>query len=96
MAAAAGYSGDVINVDDTSRDLRFMGEYGERPANSDERAALAVPLVHLLPAWEGAALWILVGGVGLALVLVATMLERGRAAVRAGNRRLHALTQGWE
>jgi hypothetical protein len=57
---------------------------------------VAVPLVHLLPAWEGAALWVLVGGVGLALVLVATMLERGRAAVRAGNRRLHALTQGWE
>ena len=35
-----------INVDDVSRDLRFMGDYGERPANSDERAALAVPLKH--------------------------------------------------
>ena len=46
MAAAAAYSGQVINVDDVSRDLRFMGDYGERPANSDERAALAVPLKH--------------------------------------------------
>ncbi len=46
VAAAAAYSGQVINVDDVSRDLRFMGDYGERPANSDERAALAVPLKH--------------------------------------------------
>ena len=46
MAAAAAYSGQIINVDDVSRDLRFMGDYGERPANSDERAALAVPLKH--------------------------------------------------
>ncbi|MEP9390259.1 GAF domain-containing protein [Mesorhizobium sp. KR9-304] len=46
VAAAAAYSGQVINVDDVSRDLRFMGDYGERPANADERAALAVPLKH--------------------------------------------------
>ena len=46
VAAAAAYSGQVINVDDVSRDLRFMGDYGERPANSDERAALSVPLKH--------------------------------------------------
>ncbi|MEW9804816.1 GAF domain-containing protein [Mesorhizobium sp. ZMM04-5] len=44
VAAAAAYSGQVINIDDITRDLRFMGEYGERPANSDERAALAIPL----------------------------------------------------
>jgi GAF domain-containing protein/HAMP domain-containing protein len=46
VAAAAAYSGQIINIDDVSRDLRFMGDYGERPANSDERAALAVPLKH--------------------------------------------------
>jgi GAF domain-containing protein/HAMP domain-containing protein len=44
VAAAAAYTGQVVNVDDVSRDLRFMGEYGERPPNSDERAALAIPL----------------------------------------------------
>ncbi len=57
---------------------------------------VAIPLVRLLPAWEGAALWLLVGGLGVALVLVATMLERGRAAVRSGTRRLREVTQGWE
>ena len=46
VAAAAAYSGQMINVDDVSRDLRFMGDYGERPANGDERAALAMPLTH--------------------------------------------------
>jgi hypothetical protein len=57
---------------------------------------VAVPLVQLLPAWEGATLWLLVGGLGVALVLLATMLERGRAAVRAGTRRLREVTEGWE
>jgi hypothetical protein len=57
---------------------------------------VGIPLVRLLPAWEGAALWLLVGGVGVALVLVATMLERGRAAVRAGVARVRDLTEGWE
>lgn len=57
---------------------------------------VAVPLVRLLPAWEGATLWVVVGGLGLVLVLVATMLERGRTAVRAGTRRLREVTQGWE
>ncbi len=57
---------------------------------------VGIPLVRLLPAWEGATLWLLVGGLGIALVLVATMLERGRAAVRAGTRRLRDLTEGWE
>ena len=57
---------------------------------------VAVPLVQLLPAWEGATLWILVGGLGVALVLIATMLERGRAAVRAGTSRLREVTEGWE
>jgi hypothetical protein len=55
-----------------------------------------VPLVRLLPAWEGATLWVVVGGLGLVLVLVATMLERGRTAVRVGTRRLREVTQGWE
>ena len=44
MAAAAAYSGQVINVDDVLRDVRFAGDYGERPAYSDERSALALPL----------------------------------------------------
>jgi len=46
MAAAAAYSGQVINVDDVLRDVRFAGDYGERPAYSDERSALALPLKH--------------------------------------------------
>lgn len=46
MAAAAAFSGQVINVDDVLRDVRFAGDYGERPAYSDERSALALPLKH--------------------------------------------------
>ena len=46
MAAAAAFSGQIINVDDVLRDVRFAGDYGERPAYSDERSALALPLRH--------------------------------------------------
>lgn len=46
VAAAAAYGGQLVNVDDAPRDIRFAGDYGERPANADERAALAVPLKH--------------------------------------------------
>ena len=56
--------------------------------------AVAVPLVALLPAWGGAAVWIAVAVVGLIAVLAATLLERGRAAVRGAAARAEA--QGWE
>ncbi|WP_372594723.1 hypothetical protein, partial [Actinotalea sp.] len=56
--------------------------------------AVAVPLVALLPAWGGAAVWIAVAVVGLVAVLAATLLEKGRAAVRAASQR--AAAQGWE
>src|SRR5665648_309143 len=57
---------------------------------------LAVPLVQLLPAWGGAGVWLLLAGVGLVAVLVATMLERGRAAVRTTLGRIGEVTADWE
>lgn len=58
--------------------------------------AVVLPLVELVPAWGGAALWVLVAVVGLGVVLTATFLERGRAAVRDGRARLLEATAGWE
>jgi len=57
---------------------------------------VAVPLVQLLPAWGGAGVWLLLAGVGLVAVLVATMLERGRAAVRTTLGRIGEVTADWE
>ena len=57
---------------------------------------VAVPLVRMLPAWGGAGVWLLLAGVGLAAVLVATMLERGRTAVRGALGRVNEATAGWE
>lgn len=57
---------------------------------------IGVPLVDLLPSWEGAGLWVLIGGVGLAAVLIASMIERGRAALHQGMRRVAEVTSGWE
>ncbi len=52
--------------------------------------AVMAPLVALVPVWGGAAVWIAVAVLGMVAVLVATLLERGRAAAdRAGER-------GWE
>lgn len=57
---------------------------------------IGLPLVNLLPSWEGAGLWVLIGGVGLLAVLAASLLERGKAAVRKGMARLSEATAGWE
>ena len=58
--------------------------------------AVALPLVELVPAWGGAGMWVLVALVGLLVVLAATFLERGRAAVRDGRTRFAEATAGWE
>jgi hypothetical protein len=57
---------------------------------------LAVPIADLVPTMRGPALWLALAGAGLAFILVATMLERGRTKVREVLRRLDDLTQGWE
>ena len=56
---------------------------------------VAVPLVQLLPSWGGAGLWILIAGIGILAVLVATFLEQGRTAIRAGLGRFSDETKEW-
>lgn len=58
--------------------------------------AAVLPLVAIVPAWGSAAVWVAVAVVGLLAVLAATLLERGRAAVRSGRARLLEATAGWE
>jgi len=57
---------------------------------------VAVPLVGLLPAWQGAALWGLIAGVGLVALLVASFLDQGKAALHQGLSQFGAATAGWE
>lgn len=57
---------------------------------------VAVPLVGLLPAWEGAALWVLIAAVGLVALLVASFLEQGKAVAQKGLSRFGQVTAGWE
>jgi hypothetical protein len=57
---------------------------------------VVVPLVRLLPSWGGAGLWILIAGMGILAVLVATFLEQGRTAIRAGLGRFSEETKDWE
>lgn len=58
--------------------------------------AVGLPLVALLPAWGEAGAWVLVAVVGVLAVLAATLIERGRTAVRDGRARLRDATAGWE
>jgi len=53
-------------------------------------------MVRMLPAWGGAGVRLLLAGVGLAALLVATMLERRRTAVRGALGRVNEVTAGWE
>ncbi|HYN71500.1 MAG TPA: hypothetical protein VES60_03280 [Nakamurella sp.] len=58
---------------------------------------VGVPLVHLLPSWGSAGLWVLVLGlVGLVIVVVSTTLEKSRAALHQDLIRFEKATSDWE
>jgi hypothetical protein len=57
---------------------------------------VVVPMVRLLPAWEGAWLWLLIGAIGVVALLAATVLEEGRELVQRGMRRFGQMTEHWE
>jgi hypothetical protein len=57
---------------------------------------VGVPLVHLLPGWGSAGLWVLVLGLGLVIVVVATTLEKSRAALHKDLIRFEKATSDWE
>jgi hypothetical protein len=55
-----------------------------------------VPLAQDPPEVAGATLWMLVAATGIAVVLLATALERWKARIGAGMHRLGVLMTGWE
>lgn len=57
---------------------------------------LAVPLVSLLPSWQGTALWIFLAGAGLVALLAATAIEKGRIIAHRLLERYVALGDAWE
>jgi len=57
---------------------------------------VGVPLSQLLPAWSGVTLWVTIAGIGLLAIVAATLLEKGRAVVRAAFDSFRDMTQGWE
>ncbi|HET7276874.1 MAG TPA: DUF2510 domain-containing protein [Dermatophilaceae bacterium] len=57
---------------------------------------IGVPLVRLLPAVDTTLGWLLMIALGLAVLLFASLLEKGRAAVRKGLIRFAEATEGWE
>ncbi|MCZ3389634.1 MAG: hypothetical protein LH645_11070 [Actinomycetia bacterium] len=57
---------------------------------------IAVPLLPVLPEWRGAVLWVAVAGLGLAAIVVATFIERGRAKVEVWVTSLSETLNDWE
>ena len=57
---------------------------------------LVGPIARLVPRVKGPGLWILLVVVGLALIVIATSLERGRTKISAALKRLDELLSGWE
>jgi hypothetical protein len=55
-----------------------------------------VPLAQEPPNIESATLWVVLAAAGIAVVLVATALERWRARIGAGMHRLDALMRDWD
>ena len=56
---------------------------------------IGVPLSEAVT-WRGPALWMALSLLGIAAIIVASTLERGRDAVRQASRRLDEMTAGWE
>lgn len=57
---------------------------------------LLVPLVSLLPAWQGTGLWLFLLAAGIVALLAATMLEKGRTLVHTVLDRYADLGEDWE
>jgi hypothetical protein len=57
---------------------------------------VAVPVVRIIPQFQGAALWGAMAAIGIVLLIVATSLEQGRSRVKRTIRRLEELMVGWE
>jgi hypothetical protein len=57
---------------------------------------VVVPIAGVIPQFRGPALWATVFAAGTMMILVATYLERGRARVTAGVRRLEQILEDWE
>lgn len=57
---------------------------------------VAVPLVRLLPELTTAALWVLILGLGLIILVLATLFEKGRNAVRKNVVGFEMTTADWE
>jgi hypothetical protein len=57
---------------------------------------VTLPLLRLIPEWRGAALWVGVAGLGLAAIVIATFIERGRAKVGAWVKSLSETIVDWE
>jgi hypothetical protein len=57
---------------------------------------VAVPAVALVPAIQGAWTWVLIAVVGVLALLVASLLEQGRSALRRGVAMFKSATAGWE
>jgi peptidoglycan/LPS O-acetylase OafA/YrhL len=55
-----------------------------------------VPLTRQLPDVASAEPWLLLGVIGVAVVVIATVLERGRARLRAAIHHVGELLEGWE
>ncbi len=57
---------------------------------------VGVPLAHVVPTWRGPALWLALAGFGAAAIVVATLIEQGRQAVRRVAAALSDVTATWE
>lgn len=57
---------------------------------------VGVPLAHVVPTWRGPALWLALAGFGAAAIVVATLIEQGRQAVRRLAAALSDVTATWE
>jgi hypothetical protein len=57
---------------------------------------LTVPVTRVVPAVGGPVMWLAIAAAGLALLLVASSIERGRSSAQAAARRIDRLLSGWE
>ena len=75
--------------------VRWRAMFGAATVALTIVLVIGVPLSTAVT-WHGPALWLALSVLGIAAIVVASALERGRTAVRQVGRRLDVMTEGWE
>ena len=83
-------------LDEALPGVRVRAAVGGAGLVASTFVAVAVPAARLIPKFHGVALWVAIATTGIACILGAATLERGRAGLKDAVRSVAELMEDWE